>query len=278
MRQSLSLIATIFFCNLLLAQNAAEILPTRPNQDEKLQQAEALADRFLERLHQTWDVNALFKDMAVSDFASRHRTGSYHPFAFGVTVCSPIAKELMSSSDDVLLLQKYAVESDVWYMLLTIAFSDVRDFSKLDKRISKDVGSFALLLPTHVRAIARQTKYFRWLVEPTACDSKIRRIVTQQDLNQFINEGKRLSTELREIVRGRDLTSNHYKEMVSKLWQAADVTEKDLSATMDGWPSLGVGEDTKIYCVFREIFYIVVMFEDGQPKLLHVGCIGEAAD
>jgi len=79
---------------------------------EKAATLNSLADRFVDRLHQTLDVGAL-DDMFAPEFAARYRDypGDFNPFP-----TPRMSKDLLRSSDDAILRRKLVADWNLVYL------------------------------------------------------------------------------------------------------------------------------------------------------------------
>lgn len=218
--------------------------PLTPEEEQKLQRAEAAADRFIERWHETLDMNLLFEEMYVSNPEQRRRNAyhfrSIYRFIAGLGYDPGVEKEI----DEALMRKGALAWWNIFYMVqeygLATWQSEDDDFT-LPVDVTKGLEE--------LYSIKLDEKYMRlipvkaFIAKANAVSSLFR---------------KHLPQELFNTVRYRTNLADHNKD--SRGFRI-----------VDGLQMHGVGKEVEVYNLRRGVFDFYFIEEGGELKVLTLG-------
>jgi hypothetical protein len=182
-----------------------------------------LADRFIDRLHQTLDVGAL-NEMFAADIASRYREypGEFLPFS-----TPRMSKTLLKGSDDAALRRKLMADWNLAYLTSVL----LKAASNADP---------TKVLPPDFLKVAKKSNYLKPMIGTGGQVT----LVTPTELNEYLAEADQTIPMLRRSVKPETLTTAF-----------RTVTQGTHTPTMVPY---GMGYDA-VYTVPRESLLLVVV-------------------
>jgi hypothetical protein len=174
------------------AQSAAEVrsvpaeVQAPPTLADKNASISKLADRFIDRLHQTLDVGAL-NEMFAADIASRYREypGEFLPFS-----TPRMAKTLLKGSDDAALRRKLMADWNLAYLTSVLL------------KAGSNADPAKVFPPDFVKA-AKKSNYLKPMI---GAGGQVT-LVTPTELNEYLAEADQTIPMLRRSVKPETLTT-----------------------------------------------------------------------
>ena len=206
----------------------------------------AAADHFVRRFHATLDFRTVFEEMFVSDAGQRLRKSNFFE---GLN----IKDELVTRLDDSRLRGIYEGFMNLYYLRM------IYDFGQ---PLSQDPKSSDSHLPLEIISAIKSSPFKELLSDPVTTDSPV--IGEETQLTSFMKDLKRVADLYRKHLPRQVFNSRNYKANVREL----NYTRKVGFQIKNGFPELGVPDNTKVYVYEKDIFIMVFLEEGGQLKIL----------
>lgn len=222
--------------------------PLTPEEEQKLRRAEEAADLFIQRWHETLDMNVLFEEMYVSNPAQRRRNAYlfYGVYKFiSVTAYNPGVEK---NVDESVMREGFMSFWNVWYMVTEygLAFRQSDDDSRA--------------LPPDVTEAVKELKKIK------LSDKYIKLI----PVKAYTAKANIVSSLFRKYLPREVFSTTLYKSNSKEYW-AADNKYSPAFRIIHGFEGYGVGKEIEVYNLRRGIFAFYFVEEGGKLKVLTLG-------
>lgn len=219
-----------------------------PEEKEKLRRVEEAADRFIERWHETLDLNVLFDEMYVSNPEQRSRNvglfyGVYK-FLAGTGYDPAIGKGI----DEAVMREGFMAFWNMFYLM---------DEYRLAFEKSEDQDAVP---PPEIAEAVNKMKRIKF-------DEK--RVILAQ-VRQFIERANLVSTIYRKHLTREVFDSPLYKANLKKCGEESRGRESRFSIER-GFSDYGVGTEREVYNLQHCVFDFYFVEEAGHLKVLTLG-------
>jgi hypothetical protein len=221
-----------------------------PRQKRNMEKAKAVAQRTLQRLKETMDVETVYREVGVRDIIWRHRIA--HASWLG-----QLSEEMRDGCDDV-NLERYALAmADLSWLALAYAVTtqkveDLDDLEKIRKAIPDDVAN-----------VMRQTRFFSALIDQL----DMPQITTREELQQMIEESDKVRAALALHVHASSFESKLYKKNVKYIARNGDHADR---VATDDQHRYRQDKEVEIYVVWADFLPLVIVNDEGQFRVMDV--------
>jgi hypothetical protein len=228
--------------------------PQRLNTRQKrnLRLAEALGQRFVQRLKETMDVDVVYREMVVPNAIWRHRMSD------SPDIGNAFSEELMESCDDE-NMERYAlaVTNLMWayssYLFNTQDLSEIKEFDK-----------FRAVTPDDVLSALARTKFLAPLGEASL---NLPKLETREDVITIVREAEELREIILKHIPADAFESATYRNNIKYLSRnknRASTVRRDVDHLYSN------GQETELYCVWADFLHLGVVEHEGELKVLNV--------
>ena len=207
------------------------------------------ADRFVSRFRETLDFGLVFDEMSVSNSVRRMREAKFFESMY-------LSAKLVDSVDDATLRRAYKAFMNVYYLKTAYDIS-IRPIAGNEQKGDPS-------LPQEIASAMSSSKYLSVLLDEGVKDAPY--ATTRKELRQFIGDFNRVAALYRKHLPRDFFNSETYKANVKVINKEGGRVQ-----IRDGYESLGVGKETKVYEVDTDIFTFFFIEKNGQIKVLTLG-------
>lgn len=214
---------------------------------EERNRVEEAANRFVRRFHETLDFGTVFDEMAASNAIQILRKGGF----FSTIGISP---QLVAQLDDSTLRRLYKAYMNEYYKRFAYDLSV--------EPLSGPPQGGSLPPPPEVTAAIEASKYRPLLSAGWSGD--LPTLTTPKEVEEYIAGLNKIAGLYRAHLSKGVFDSQEYKAAVRRVnkFRAVDFDIRQ------GLPELGIGENTKIYVLEKDIFVFLFVEENGALKVL----------
>jgi hypothetical protein len=221
-----------------------------PRQKRNMEKAEALAQRTLQRLKETMDVETVYREVGVPDAIWRYRIAQPNLF-------SQLSDELRDGCDDA-NIERYALAmADLMWISLSYAFT-TQDISKLN-----DIEPIRKAVPPDVYDIMHQTRFFAKLGDSLDMPS----INSREELLQMIDEAKKVHDVVATHVNTSDFQGKRYADNLKYFAKDGDHVNH---VTTDTEHLYRQDKEVEIYVVWADFVPLAIVDDNGEFRLLSI--------
>ncbi|MBA2734477.1 MAG: hypothetical protein H0U54_16570 [Acidobacteria bacterium] len=228
-----------------------------PAARKNLERAEQLADRFVQRFRETLDFEVVYREFFIVDPEKRLLNSSSIVFD-SLERHEEIKKKISPSETE----QAYIGFMNLYY-LVGIYMANV---STVDEE-SSTIKSKELFPPELLKAMKEPSTCFFFIdyLENKSCKDIPELFQTAEDVRQFAKNANYLAALFRKYIPSEPFNSPKYKAHIEQLdW---DGRETSIDERND---LFGTGEETTKYQVYRELFVLDIVEENGEMKVARI--------
>ncbi len=229
---------------------AGEPIPSTPDELAKRKRAEEAADRFIQRWHETLDMNVLFDEMYLTDAEQRRRNAylfySVYRYLTGAGGGPAVEKDV----DEKLMREGFMAFWNYYYMVQEyyLAFNQSTD-------------SPANMPPEFLEARK----------EPTKLELNEKKM-SAAPIREFVAKTNYLSSLLRKYLRPEVFETALYKQNLKNYFaDEAEDTESERFSITRGFAEFHVRENIEVYVLKRGVFEFYFIEEKGELRVLTLG-------
>ncbi|GEM_PF-1374901 len=210
---------------------------------EKLNQAEKLADRFVQRFAETLDFGICYKEFFVTDFRKRIVNSN----------------SMLSTKSKKRKFPPYLVEQFYIGLMNEMYLANIYD---MNVNKPKDGRKLEEKLPLEIVMATKASPYFGLRFKESCCKEGEEDFKNLADIKRAIADAKKISALYRKYMLPNPLSSDNYKENLK------GTTIRNTSEISKGNSEFGTRNDTDLFFVTRDLFTFVIIEEHGKLKVL----------
>lgn len=253
---SIALILLLVASSSIAQESAQKTGAARKN----LKRAEQLADRFVERFKETLDFEVVYREVFV--IAHEKRLLNSSSIVFETKRQEEIKINITPSETE----QAYIGFMNLYY-LVALYLSNI--LTEEEKENSSAIKSKVLFPPELLEAIKEPSTCFFFIdyLEDSSCkdnpeqaDPKL--FQTVEEVRQFARSASYITMLFRKYMPREPFNSPGYKAHINQLeWHSNE------TSVSEGDDYFGVGQETTTYQVYRELFVLNIVEENGEMKV-----------
>jgi tetratricopeptide (TPR) repeat protein len=225
------------------------ILPSQKELDKR-RECEEVADRFIQRWHETLDLNILFDEMYIANPQQRKRNVAMFYGVYKFLTGSAGPKLDKGFNDEIFQAGFFAFWNSVYLgseSRLVIPNGEERE--------------------KHEQLALEDAKYQEGMKKLNLSD----KVMSVKPVQQYIEAMNKMLSFLRKGYPREVFETEVYKENLKKRYdQEKNEFEKDFRI-IEGFSEYGVKDDVEVYYLKRGVFRFYFVEEEGKPKVLTLG-------
>ena len=224
---------------------------------EKVERAEQLADRFVQRFKETLDFEVVYREFFIVDPEKRLLSSSL--IVFDSEQHEEIKKKLSPSETE----QAYTGFMNLYY-LVALYLSNVLTKEEAN---SGTIKAKELFPPELLKAMKEPSTcfFFSDYLEGTSCKDIPELFQTVEDVRQFAKDANYLAALFRKYMPPEPFNSSKHKAHIEQLDWDGRVTSIDERNDL-----FGTGEEVTKYQVYRALFVLDIVEENGEMKVARI--------
>jgi Holliday junction resolvase-like predicted endonuclease len=239
----------LFFCLICLCLTQAGIASNeRSASQEKQQRVEQAADLFIQRWHETLDMNVLFDEMYVSNAKQRSRNVEFFYGVYQFLTASGYGPAVDKDVDEKVLREGFMAFCNMFFL---------HDEYLLAYMESADEE---LKYPPDILAAGQA--YRKLKLNPKR--------MTRAQVIEFAAKANNVSSVYRKHLPPEVFKSARYQKNLKQEQDDSDEDSKPFRLSK-GFPEYLVGNDTEVYRLRRGVFDLYFVEEGGKLKVLTLG-------
>lgn len=224
-----------------------EVFDLTPEEVAKQHRVEEAADRFIERWHQTLDMNVLFDELYVSNPKQRQQNARmfYGVYKFWAGSSGP---EVDQDVDDTLMRDGFFTFWNLWYQIneYVLAYQEPDD-----------------------QELAEPPEFKRQPLKSRLPKLDVKRMSRRQ-VGQFIDKTRAVLPVYRKYLAAEVFKTERYLENLKRHEESESEDQKRFKIE-PGFPDFGVPNNVEVYYLRKGIFEFYFIEENGKLKVLTLG-------
>ncbi len=224
---------------------------------ENIERAEQLADRFVQRFRETLDFEVVYREFFIVDPEKRLRNSSL--IVFDSEQHEELKKKMSPSETE----QAYIGFMNLYYLVALYVSNILTE----EEENSSKLKAEELFPPELLKAIKEPSIcfFFDDYLGEEACKETSELFQTADEARQFVKNANHLAALLRKYMPPEPFDSPKYKAYIKQLERNGRETGIEQG---DGY--FGVGVETTVYEIYRELFALNVVEENGEMKVVGI--------
>lgn len=247
-------LCVVLLVSLTSTSAIAKQQPQTPVAENRLPEAEKLADRFVQRFAETLDFGVVYKEFFVSNRKQR--------LYDAVRLAGRASKQNRLDETAPELMEQYYVAFMNFYFLNGLYGMNVCSVDENDPKACKEEYP----LPPDALTVVSNSRYFGLLLRDDCCGDGEEDFRTVDDLKEYIADANKINGILRQHIPEKPFDSQLYRDNIREMVYYGKKTSVLTYADED----LGIELGVKRYQVVREIFALNIIEEKGEMKVLEI--------
>jgi TonB family protein len=229
-------------------------------EQEKLKRVEEAADRFIQRWHETLDLNVLFHEMYVSDPKQKSRNAYLFYGVYQFLSASAYQPKVAKDIDESVMREAFFAFWNLYYLRreYTLAFVDIERVDQEDSRNELETQDpyEIMKIPPEIAAAMKDFKKLK--LNPKS--------MTLLAVKDFIGRANYISLLHRKYLFKESFASELYQKNLKR--QEEDFDDEVVFSIQLGFPEYEIASDVEVYHLRRGFFEFCFIEEEGQLKVL----------